>query len=139
MGGRRGPRGRRSCRADWGDSVRCRLSGSPASPLKITVWRTLKPRMAPVVSYLKVEALYPGLVAQHTAAGTAVRQPPPVLAPGRRSAGIQDVPDAAAVGGSASAAVEQVAGEGRAIQFSERDCKSSPKRVKGFCSMWGLA
>src|SRR6266446_173382 len=27
----------------------------------------------------------------------------------------------------------------RAIQFSERGCKSSPKRVKGFCSMWGLA
>ena len=27
----------------------------------------------------------------------------------------------------------------RAIQFSERDCKSSPKRVKGFCSTWGLA
>jgi hypothetical protein len=27
----------------------------------------------------------------------------------------------------------------RAIQFSARGCQSSPKRVKGFCSMWGLA
>ena len=27
----------------------------------------------------------------------------------------------------------------RAIQFSERGCKSSPKQVKGFCSTWGLA
>jgi hypothetical protein len=27
----------------------------------------------------------------------------------------------------------------RAIQFSERDCKASLKRVKGFCSTWGLA
>jgi putative transposase len=27
----------------------------------------------------------------------------------------------------------------RAIQFSERVCKSSLKRVKGFCSTWGFA
>ena len=27
----------------------------------------------------------------------------------------------------------------RAIQFSERGCKSSLKRVKGFCSTWGFA
>jgi hypothetical protein len=27
----------------------------------------------------------------------------------------------------------------RASQFSERACKSSRKRVKGFCSTWGLA
>jgi len=27
----------------------------------------------------------------------------------------------------------------RAIQFSERGCKASPKRVQGFCSLWGLA
>ena len=27
----------------------------------------------------------------------------------------------------------------RAIQFSERACRSSRKRVKGFCSTWGLA
>jgi imidazolonepropionase-like amidohydrolase len=27
----------------------------------------------------------------------------------------------------------------RAIQFSERGCKSSPKRVKGFCATWGFA
>jgi len=30
-------------------------------------------------------------------------------------------------------------GLARAIQLSERGCKSSPKRVKGFCSTWGLA
>ena len=27
----------------------------------------------------------------------------------------------------------------RAIQFSERGCKSSLKRVKGFCTTWGFA
>jgi hypothetical protein len=34
---------------------------------------------------------------------------------------------------------QQQARLARAIQFSERGCKSSLKRVKGFCSTWGFA